>query len=223
MMFQRFSFWKSKGLNPTVIYDIGANEGAWTREMKKVFPTAHYEEFEANKQHRRPGLNNVLLTDVEKDTAYYKLPESRHDMNSGASMYLEMSDHFAPGKYITETLHGIPLETYVEQNHLPPPDFLKMDVQGAELDILRGATSLLPNVKYAVLESCIHQWNLGAPRSDELIAFMAEHGFEILDFVGHQYVGGYLLYVDILFAKRSENLRCMTFHGNSVGEVSPWQ
>lgn len=219
-MFQRLAFWKSKGLMPTVIYDIGANAGDWTRDMKKVFPTAHYEEFEANPQHARPGVHITLLTDEEKEVTFYKLPGTTG--NTGASVYLEMSDHFGPGKYIAETRRGIPLDTYVEDNNLPAPDFIKMDVQGSELDILRGSESLLGGVKYAVLESCIHQWNKGAPRTDELIAFMAENGFEILDFIDHQYVGGYLLYVDILFAKRSEGLRCTSFHGNSNGTVSVW-
>jgi FkbM family methyltransferase len=220
-MFRRLAFWKTKGLNPTVIYDIGANEGSWTRDMKKVFPTARYEEFEANTQHKRPGLHIALLTDVEKEATFYKLPGTAG--NTGASMYLETSDYYRHGNYIEEKLPGIPLDTYVRQHNLPPPDFVKLDVQGAELEILRGAERLLTNVKYAVLESCIHQWNKDAPRTDEVVAFMAERGFEILDFIDHQYVGGYLLYVDILFAKRTENLRCMSFYGNSVGTVSEWE
>lgn len=219
-MFRRLAFWKSKGMNPTVIYDIGANEGHWSRDAAKVFPSARIEQFEANSQHAMPGVHIVLLTDSEKDVTFYKLPGKAG--NTGASVYLEVSDHYTAGKYITETLRGIPLDQYVEQNNIPAPDFLKLDVQGSELDILRGAESLLAGVKYAVLESCIHQWNKGAPRTDEMVAFMAERGFEIIDFIDHQYVGGYLLYVDILFARRTENLRCMSFHGNSVGDVSQW-
>lgn len=219
-MFQRLAFWKSKGVNPAVIYDIGANEGTWTNDAKKVFPTAHFELFEANAQHAKPGTNVVLLTDTEKDVAFYKLPGKVG--NTGASIYLEMSDHFAPGKYTQEILHGVTLDAYVDEKNLPPPDFVKMDVQGSELDILRGMKALLPGVKYALLESCIHQWNEGAPRTDELIAYMAENGFEILDFIDHQYVGGYLLYVDILFAQRTEGLRCLSFRGNSNGNQSIW-
>ncbi len=58
MFHSRLEFWKSKGLNPSVIYDIGANVGEWTRTMKGIFPDAHYELFEANKDNA-PSLQGL--------------------------------------------------------------------------------------------------------------------------------------------------------------------
>lgn len=211
-MFHRLAFWKTKGMNPGVVYDIGANDGTWTRDSKSVFSNARHEEFEANSEHRRNGLHMVLLGDTEKTVTFYKAIGENVGPNTGASMYLEVSQHYAPGKYITETLPVVPLDSYVSTNNLPLPDFLKLDVQGAELDILRGGEKCLRNSKYVLLEASLHRWNKDAPMIEDIIIFMSERGFQLIDIVENHFVNNYLLQVDILFAHENTNLRCENFN-----------
>lgn len=204
-MFNRLAFWKTKGMNPSVIYDIGANNGSWTAEARQVFPAAHYEQFEANKHHSAPGGHMILLGETEKDVTFYK--SISDTTNTGASVYLETSQHFTPGKYVTETLPMVPLDTYVARHGLRQPDMLKLDVQGAELDVLRGGETTLQAAKYVLMEVSLHRWNKGAPMIEEVIRFMDERGYCMVDIVENHFVAGYLLQVDVLFANKTTGLR----------------
>jgi FkbM family methyltransferase len=204
-MFHRLAFWKTKGMNPQVIYDIGANHGGWTAQSRQVFPMAYYEQFEANKHHSAPGRHMVLLGETETDVTFYK---SISDMaNTGASVYLETSQHFTPGKYVTETLPMVPLDAYVVRNGLRQPDMLKLDVQGAELDVLRGGEATLRAAKYVLMEVSLHRWNKDAPMIEEVIRFMDDRGFCLVDIVEIHMVANYMLQVDALFAHKSTGLR----------------
>jgi FkbM family methyltransferase len=210
-MFHRLRFWKDKGLTPAVIYDIGANTGSWTREVKTVFPTARVEQFEANLDHRRPGVHMVVLGDTERETSFYK---SRTDTeNTGASIYREATTHFAEGAYTVESRQMIPLDTYLEREGLPPPDFLKLDVQGAELDILRGATTALRTVTCILLEVSLHRWNAGAPMIEDVVRWMDEAGFCMIDIIDTHFCANYLIQIDCLFARKTSGMRREDFVG----------
>lgn len=211
-MFNRLAFWKTKGMNPQVIYDIGANDGSWTRDAKSVFPQARYEEFEANSEHRRSGRHMVLLGDTEKDITFYKAVGPGVGANTGASVYLEVTHHYAPGNYVEETLPMVPLDVYAGRMNLPQPDLLKLDVQGAELDVLRGAESILSKTQYVLLEASLHRWNKDAPMIEEIVSYMALHEFELVDIVDTHVVQGYLFQVDVLFAHKSTGLRRQDFY-----------
>jgi FkbM family methyltransferase len=211
-MFNRLAFWKTKGMNPAVIYDIGANDGSWTRDAKQVFPEARYEQFEANSQHSQAGRHMVLLGDAHKEVPFYKASGPSAGSNTGASVYLEVTHHYVPGTYMVETLPMVPLDDYVVQKNLPPPDMIKLDVQGAELDVLKGGETLLQGTKYVLMEVSLHRWNKDAPMIEDVINYMVSRGFELIDIVDTHFVQNYLLQVDVLFAHTSTGLRKQDFY-----------
>lgn len=63
---------------------------------------------------------------------------------------------------------------------IPSPDLVKMDVQGAEFDILRGAVTTFKDTKDFILELQHENYNEGAPLADTVIAYMAENGYELV-------------------------------------------
>jgi FkbM family methyltransferase len=60
-----------------------------------------------------------------------------------------------------------------------PVDFIKADVQGAELDVLRGATATLRDVLLIELEVEFNRLYSGQPLFGEVDAFARKHGFQI--------------------------------------------
>ena len=76
-MFARIDFLKRKfGFDPKVIYDIGAYQGTWTNDCKKVFPSATYYQFEANDECKSFLSDNptfgVLGDKDDIEVSYYK-------------------------------------------------------------------------------------------------------------------------------------------------------
>jgi hypothetical protein len=92
----------------------------------------------------------------------------------------------------------------IETHALPYPDLIKADVQGAELDVLRGAPKALEHAKLVVLECPIVPYNFGAPTIDEYFLFMDERGFTVLEFADRLWPDGRMRHVDVLFGSVRE-------------------
>lgn len=89
---------------------------------------------------------------------------------------------------------------------------LKIDVEGAEIDVLRGATETLKNCDVIILESWINPGRGVKTQStfDQVIDFMSRNGFVVFDFFGgHSYKTGVLKMVDLVFVRQDSPYRVM--------------
>jgi hypothetical protein len=104
------------------------------------------------------------------------------------------------------------LDEYVVKNNLQKPEFVKLDVQGAELDILKGMTSLFDTVKYFVIEVSLHKYNKDSPMIEDIIKFLHANEYSIIDIVDLHRINGFLAQVDLLFAHTSTKMRREHFY-----------
>jgi FkbM family methyltransferase len=77
----------------------------------------------------------------------------------------------------TTTVTTTTLDAWAASSGAAPIDVLKIDVQGAELDVLRGAEASLRSVRALELEVEFQQLYVGQPLFGEVDAFLREHGF----------------------------------------------
>lgn len=123
---------------------------------------------------------------------------------TGASLYKENTEWYGEDKYETIT---VPTDTLDNRNYFngEPIDLIKMDVQGAELDILKGGEKTMRNASYALLELSLLEYNQGAPLIGEVVDKMVEYGFCIVDILEYhsfpQLYGGAIFQIDALFKK----------------------
>lgn len=212
-MLQKFIFWYNRGFNPKIIYDIGANHGDWTREMKNLYTESTYHLFEAfeenNKYNTEPSYHNVLLSKEDnKIVDFYCIKDG---FNTGNSMYLELSHAFDPNNYYTIMKKTRTLDSYIQEKNIPFPDFIKIDVQGAELDVLEGGQKSLENATMVLLEVSIHRYNKGSPLLADVVEYMNKHNFQVIDIIENHIIHGYLAQVDLLFAKKTSGYLCESF------------
>ena len=171
---------------PKVIYDIGACVLHWTDAAKTVWSDSDYVAFEAMEAaeflYKEKGVKYHigLLSDQNgREVGFYENTENP----AGNSYYRENSE-FSSGADILYTeghrkvKHGITLDTVVRNKAFPLPDFIKIDVQGAELDVLNGAIDTLKSAKHVILELQRVEYNKGAPLSNVIIEWMNQHGFD---------------------------------------------
>jgi FkbM family methyltransferase len=176
---------KNDGLEPKVIYDIGACVLHWTNEAKTVWPNSQYVLFEAmdaTKFLYEEGnyLHNcgLLSSEDEKVISFYENTEHP----GGNSVYKEnivlspRADELFPEEKKVRKI-SMTLDTVVNENNFPMPDLIKMDIQGAELDVLKGAANVLKNCNHVILELQHVDYNFGAPKSEEVIEYMKGLGF----------------------------------------------
>lgn len=69
------------------------------------------------------------------------------------------------------------LDTDLDPASLVRPVLLKIDVQGGELRVLRGATGVLDRIDVVLVEGSFVELYAGQPLVHELVTFLAEYGF----------------------------------------------
>ena len=85
----------------------------------------------------------------------------------------------------TSLIDTTPLDEFVHEQSTGPVDFIKLDIQGAELEALQGAVGVLKNVVFIICEVEFVPLYKGQPLFGEVDAFLRSHGF-----VFHKFLGG---------------------------------
>jgi FkbM family methyltransferase len=176
---------RDTGFNPRHIYDIGACVLHWTNEARRIWPHAEYCVFDAMDsveflyQEQNLKYHIGVLSDSERVVDFYQ-----NDVHPGGNSYYLENVAVNPEvpQYFNEShrrrLRTETLDSVVLSGNFPLPDLIKIDVQGAELDILRGAEYCLSRCNHVILELQVVEYNTGAPLRDTVIAYMAGKGFE---------------------------------------------
>jgi FkbM family methyltransferase len=88
-------------------------------------------------------------------------------------------------------------------DELPKPWLLKIDVQGSELEVLRGATrSLASGVGEVYVECSFAELYEGQSLADEVVAFLLDHGLRLAGAFNVTYHDGEAIQADLLFRLR---------------------
>ena len=188
------------------IIDIGAHIGEYAKLMWDIDPDFNIFSIEANEMCKNDLLsvnkNSIIscVSDIETTKTFYQ--RKTNYICTGCSIYRENTQHYSDDVIVTtdiptQTLDMI-LKTYQENVVF---DFLKMDTQGSELDILKGATNTIDNIKLIQAETDVSGYNIGVPSQGIVIAFLKERGFELIGVLDQVVWDGKLLQEDLLFEK----------------------
>ena len=169
----------------SAIYDIGASTGTWTLLAKAICPRATIDAFEPLKQHQREFRSNLAGIDgVCLHPFALGATETVHPMRvtncPDASSLLPLADasraHFGLSEERALDVQICALDEYRVQHGLPLPDLLKLDVQGYELEVLKGATATLPAAKALIIEVSFIEYYSGQVLFHEIVEFLAGQG-----------------------------------------------
>ena len=192
-----------KKIKIQIVYDIGAYKGGWSKFLNKTsLKGREFYLFEANPKNEKylKELNFKyfikVLSDKVKEIKFYSIS------GTGDSYYLEQTRFYKKKlkakKKVTDTLDNI-----VKKEKLPKPNFVKIDTQGSEIDILKGGKKTISNCSLVHLECPVINYNLGAPNLDEYIKYLNSIDFVPYDICEVHYSDKVVIQVDILFIKKS--------------------
>jgi FkbM family methyltransferase len=194
---------KALGFAPAAIYDIGAYRGGWTRLASEVFPEAAFVLFEANADnaaHLSPLRHFTVALSAEDGEKSLFLP--REGDATGTSLYRENSAHYDAQNLVVRKVTTSRLDTLVAAERLPPADLIKIDVQGAELDVIAGAKAALSRCEALIAELSLASYNKDAPLIGETLPAITQLGFRCVDICElHRAGAGNVLQADFLFVK----------------------
>lgn len=217
-MSQQYNYFlklKNLGFEPDLILDIGAFFGTWTLDCLRFYPSAKYFLFEpAHHSYQRnlDQFNNVkiihtILNSEEKEVDWY----GETNGGSGDSFFKERTKHFAntmPIKKQTTTLEN----ELKKENIQAKSVFIKIDTQGSEIEVLKGAGTILNNTDFIVLEMPFFgQYNEGCPSFREYINFLDSKGFVPFEITDIHNIGNppFQTQIDLLFINKNHKLNNM--------------
>ncbi len=197
-----------------MVYDLGANVGTWTLLAKALFPAVAVEAFEPLPNHARQflaaleGLADVHLHQValgaNEGTASLKITSY-----SDAASLLDLTDASTQDFGVTPGAEAsvpiVSLDQWVMKHELPWPDLIKLDLQGYEIEALKGAKRCLQHARYVLCEVSFREYYRGQPLFAEVVSFLDQAGFDLraLPSAGH---GLIWQQTDALFEARSNTL-----------------
>lgn len=205
---------KKLGYGPDVIFDVGAFSGDLTLRAMEIFNEAHFYMIEPQPQ------KQAKLSELErkfKNVTYIPTIAGALDddevefiiQKTGSSVYEQVFEGRTPKQKIN--LKTKTLDTIAQDKKLSGEFFIKLDVQGYEIEVLKGAKSILSHTNVVLLESSLFNYNLNAPLIDEviIISFMKNQGFilfDIAEFI-RKNDDQVLNQVDLIFCKENWKIR----------------
>lgn len=174
-----------------IIYDIGSSVLHWTQNASKIWKNSKIHLFDGmtemelfyDEYNKQNNTNYEYNVGVLCDEDYKKISFYQNDELSGGNSYYKEIGHKNSHTIFTENhiKHkiGMKLETIVKNKNIPIPDLIKIDVQGAELDILKGSMSIINKAKFLIVELQHTEYNQGAPLCNQTKEFLIENEWQV--------------------------------------------
>lgn len=197
-------------VSPVTVIDVGVGRG--TPELYRHFSSQGYLLVEAS-----PNFSETL-EELAKQLNSAVVENVFCGQTSGVQeMRIYRDSHkssmFEPRRTLDlETVTTVPvatLDSLVAKHDLSPPFVVKIDVEGAELEVVRGAKNTLQRTEAVVAETSILPRFVGAPEFAELVREMSQHGFAVFDILAATNHAGNncLNQVDVVFVRKDSHFR----------------
>jgi FkbM family methyltransferase len=212
------------GFRPATVIDVGAAYGTFTRQCFEAFPEAkrfilvepliEYEPFLQAVARLVPRAEYVMAVAA---AAEGEAVINVHPDYVGSSLYLEVEEGTNVNG-VPRTVPAVTLDRLAKNGKEHAPFLLKVDVQGAEMDVLQGAEEMLRQTQFIMLEVSFFKFFKGGPEISDIITFMKSRGFVPYDICGLQYrpLDNALSQVDITFVQEAGIFRQHHYYATPI-------
>ena len=199
------------------VLDVGANTGQFAAMIRAILPDAYIYSFEPLRgcfnalQEQTRSLKNIQCFHCALGSSNGKTTIHANEFSPSSSL-LTMSDlHKESFPYtkntVEETIEIRTLDSFLPELRLQKKVMVKIDVQGFELNVLRGAEAALANVDILIIETSFYELYVGQPLFEEVHRHMTERGFSYRGNFDQVYsaVSGEVLQADAIYIRRGES------------------
>lgn len=167
------------------IFDVGSLNGIESIYFSQFLPSSQIYSFEANpksaslvrenqKYYPNTRCINKAVSDYNGKNTFYLTPQ-----NIGASSLLKPLGGLAGTQYSTIEVDVITIQKFCEENNIPNIDILWMDLQGNELNALKGMGDMLYNTKIICSEIGLIPYYENHTLYGEIVDYLKKYGFEV--------------------------------------------
>ncbi len=182
------------------IIDVGVAEG--TADLYARCPDAVIELFEPSPRffpELEAGIMRTRTCRLHKMAVGAENGEATFHLTGPASSTLQTLHDKSGRAFPSITVLVRRLDEVLCAAELKRPAVLKIDTEGFELEVLRGAEKLLPAIDSVIIE--VHMGKTNAYRPQQILDIMARHGFALIDVLNSEVRNGQVTCVDIVFER----------------------
>lgn len=169
-----YEYLKSLGSAPSLILDIGCELGNWSKMIRSIYPDPPILMIDGDPRYldELPEIptNAKFISAILAGTTGKRTFYQMEDGSAGSSLYPEYSAWAREER----TVYTRTLDSFVTTC---PETWCKLDVQGAEIEVLNGAPEALKNITLLQIELADIPYNEGAPMGPEVDKYLVERGF----------------------------------------------
>lgn len=203
-----------------ILFDVGANIGSYSIMTAKLFPKSTIYSFEPSK-----ATFHQLVQNVKSDISIFPFRIGFGEEKKKTLLYSDQLESGMASTYKrqfansnikfshTETIEIVKLDDWVKRYKVTP-DFIKIDVEGGELSVLKGAINALNRVKAV-------QFEFGGTAIDARIYFRDYWNFFTeLNFKLYRYTPNGLLEIET-YSEKEEIFEFMNYLAVPIKEFAP--
>lgn len=180
-----FNNLKTMGFIPEHIVDVGANHGTWTREVITHFPDAYYTLLEPQKW-LKTSFQDILDANskvtfhpvgagAEEGSFHFTIVDRDDSCSFRYSPEEAKEAGFEQLEIPVVTLNGL-----LAESKLPIPDIIKIDAEGLDLEVLKGASNYFGKTEIFMVEAGVFMTEFDNSFL-KMINFMDEKGYRLFD------------------------------------------
>ena len=197
-------------LKPHLILDVGANRGQFALASLYAHPDSAvicFEPLEAPRGRLAAvfqGDNRIDVRGVALGASRRRVPMyvSQRDDSSSLLPIASLQSEVFPGTGLAATV-DVTLSTLDhEVADIPPMTLLKLDVQGYEVEVLRGAPDVLSRVQWVLVEVSFLPLYVGICTPADVLEILAASGLRLQEVVDVYSRRGKIIQADLLFERR---------------------
>ena len=136
-----------------VVFDVGANVGEWSRYVLDNKPTVQLYAFEPiptvydklRNNLLKTSCHNLAISDKNGSQPFFHYNSTSTSSELSGLYHRPLVDQMLGAVPIAITVQTKTLDTFCSEKEIHRIDFLKIDTEGAELSVLKGASNLLHN------------------------------------------------------------------------------
>ncbi len=159
------------GAGRVIFFDVGANDGTYTKLLCERFPDADVYAFEPNKvvcealrsnAPRQARCFNLGLGATRGNATIYSYHSDQPRKNSEyGSVYQEVFSQLSiPDEVVGQSFEMDTLDDFCSENHISRIDFLKIDTEGHEHAVLLGAAKMLAGNQIGIIQFEFNSMNV---------------------------------------------------------------